>query len=698
MSTIPSYLSPFAPPLRTYVTDIPKKSKNISLGNTCDEIDEYHNVFWVNLPVNTSALFATLIKKRASVVDLSCHRDNGDVGFNERAMTSHCFDRGLLAMPAASMFAAFAFAPVVAHQRGGKPLTRAFAPRRGAVPVLRASSSSWSSKRTRRVSGTPRCLPGAAEDTAKATGTTNASSSRRTIDALSALLGVEDAAETERRREEAADSARAAAQTRVEQTKAAKSKRLKQYLAASTATSRLQKLQVLFLDMPLVPLFAQSLLVDDVNGESTNPGRDAAPPNAFDDWFDVAPPSDASRSATTASRSATTASATVDQKEPTLDVFGSDVTPAYTEYTGIRLPNEFSIPVVPYPYACLPGSLVRLNLFEPRWLTLFAKLLTKKSPSGGTGGSTSGSTSGGPSADNGLVLEGARDGKRIDLGRNPLCAAYEAEENDGSRFDIVPGFGRLEETDFVGTETFGALFRAADGRVAGVGTRMKVEAHDVVVDGSVLSVYAKGYSRFKVLRVRQVNPYLVVDAVPILEDEFAENVQNTAAAGKKEFTNNVVSHSSNSDFTDTVGKTSTTETTVDSKSAKQPTPSAAGLARIVERLITSDAYYSNAVGLGEAWRSTDLKKTVLAMSDFDVANAMLYAKPEMALAILACEDAKKRKSLTENLVFGMEASVALGVTPRKARLLKSLAAFAVVFAIGFGIAYVRDVVEANWGQ
>jgi hypothetical protein len=42
--------------------------------------------------------------------------------------------------------------------------------------------------------------------------------------------------------------------------------------------------------------------------------------------------------------------------------------------------------------------------------------------------------------------------------------------------------------------------------------------------------------------------------------------------------------------------------------------------------------------------------------------------------------------------------VALGVTPRKARLLKSLAAFAVVFAIGFGIAYVRDVVEANWGQ
>jgi len=160
----------------------------------------------------------------------------------------------------------------------------------------------------------------------------------------------------------------------------------------------------------------------------------------------------------------------------------------------------------------------------------------------------------------------------------------------------------------------------------------------------------------------------------------------------------VVSHSSNSDFTDTGGKTSTTETTVDSKSAKQPTPSAAGLARIVERLITSDAYYSNAVGLGEAWRSTDLKKTVLAMSDFDVANAMLYAKPEMALAILACEDAKKRKSLTENLVFGMEASVALGVTPRKARLLKSLAAFAVVFAIGFGIAYVRDVVEANWGQ
>jgi len=39
--------------------------------------------------------------------------------------------------------------------------------------------------------------------------------------------------------------------------------------------------------------------------------------------------------------------------------------------------------VVPYPFVCLPGSQVCLNLFEPRWLTLFAKLMTDKDTKAG---------------------------------------------------------------------------------------------------------------------------------------------------------------------------------------------------------------------------------------------------------------------------------------------------------------------------
>ena len=126
--------------------------------------------------------------------------------------------------------------------------------------------------------------------------------------------------------------------------------------------------------------------------------------------------------------------------------------------------------------------------------------------------------------------------------------------------------------------------------------------------------------------------------------------------------------------------------------------SAKGLARVVERLIASDPYYSEAVGLDEAWRDTSLRRDVLEMSDFEVANAMLYATPELALAILACEDDAKRRALTETVASGMEAAVAAGLTPRKARLFKSLGAFAVLFALGFGVACARDLVEANWPQ
>jgi 3-keto-L-gulonate-6-phosphate decarboxylase len=120
------------------------------------------------------------------------------------------------------------------------------------------------------------------------------------------------------------------------------------------------------------------------------------------------------------------------------------------------------------------------------------------------------------------------------------------------------------------------------------------------------------------------------------------------------------------------------------------------LARVVERVIAADPYYSDAVGLGEAWKNTSLKTVVENMNDFEVADALLYAQPELALGLLACDDFQKRKAFTENAALGMEAAVAAGITPRKARLFKSLGAFASLFLLGFGIACVRDIVETNW--
>jgi Lon protease-like protein len=494
--------------------------------------------------------------------------------------------------------------------------------------------------------------------------------------------------------------ARAAAQSRLEAVKAAKSKRLKTYLSASTATLRAQQLQMLFLDMPIVPPFMQAFFLGNESNEEET--RDVSAPEPYDGaWFDAPlPPPDGGVGATIESTRDDAA------KSRTVDVFGEDLTPAFVEYVGEKLPGEFSVPIVPYPYVCLPGSRARLNLFEPRWLTLFAKLLRE------------------PRDAKELVLEGARDNNRIDLGRNPMVRAYEADD-DGT-YDIVPGKGRFDETPFVGTKAFGSLFRRADGKLAGIGTLMRVEAHDVVVDGQLLSVYAKGTSRFRVLRVRQANPYIVVDAVPMKDDaiedaigESAFDGENKSEARETAVANNIVAGAAaeaaeaasgnalasldavlgtKDEEEPTADKSALDDRAASSRGAAPALESAKGLARVVERLIASDPYYSEAVGLDEAWRDTSLRRDVLEMSDFEVANAMLYATPELALAILACEDDAKRRALTETVASGMEAAVAAGLTPRKARLFKSLGAFAVLFALGFGVACARDLVEANWPQ
>lgn len=286
----------------------------------------------------------------------------------------------------------------------------------------------------------------------------------------------------------------------------------------------------------------------------------------------------------------------------------------------------------------------------------------------------------------------------------------------------------LCETLSSGTRRFGAVYRRADGKIAGVGTAMNVAAHDVVVNGKLLSVYAKGETRFRVLRVRQVNPYLVVDAVPLLDtdqdqverDRKRVNAPAGASAGSSvaagagawagrdvepEFTS--VSGSGGGggggglmegafatnvggsvDFGDVSGSCDETGFGVGSAAAAQ-------LAVITERLIAADPYYSEAVGLGEAWNKTSLQKEVRGMNEFDVANVALYAYPETALRLLACTDRSKRAAATIDVVRGMDAAVAAGITPRKARLLRSAAAFSSLFAIGFSLAYLRDFVEQH---
>jgi hypothetical protein len=49
-----------------------------------------------------------------------------------------------------------------------------------------------------------------------------------------------------------------------------------------------------------------------------------------------------------------------------------------------------------------------------------------------------------------------------------------AYESGDASYDIVPGAGRMDEAPFVGTGNFGAVYRRADGKVAGVGTAMSL--------------------------------------------------------------------------------------------------------------------------------------------------------------------------------------------------------------------------------
>ena len=559
-------------------------------------------------------------------------------------------------------------------------------------PAVHRRGRSVAAKRARR--GSVRCaLSGGDEDDASLLKPTARQSSVKTaapaaepskrktssttIDALCALLG-DECEDEEAKREEEADLARAARAAANEAARAAKDDRRKAFRAASTAALRLQQLQLVFLDLPVVPRAFRGAFLDELEKKEDRCATAGDLPET--EWFDARLPADDPFA------SVKTSSAGSDgENNPGR---GDGLIPEYVEYDGERLPGEFSIPVVPYPFACVPGSRVRLNLFEPRWLTLFAKLLTEAPAAQGSAPS--------PKMTPPLVLEGASDDNRIDLRRNEQVQAYEAGDDDA--FDIVPGLGRMDESPFVGTGRFGAVYRRGDGKLAGVGTAMTIAAHDVVVNGKLLSVYATGTTRFRVLRVRQVNPYLVVDAVPIVDvDDDAEEKSDTSEVKTSDddvFASNIVAGASGKpeSLGDSVVGGGTDEAGFGTGS-----PSAARLAGLMERLISADPYYSDAVGLEEAWTRTGLQRVVRGMNEFDVANTLLYERPETALRLLASRSRADRAAALMDVIRGMEAALAAGITPRKARLMRFSASFAAVFSFGFALSYVREFVEATWG-
>ena len=242
------------------------------------------------------------------------------------------------------------------------------------------------------------------------------------------------------------------------------------------------------------------------------------------------------------------------------------------------------------------------------------------------------------------VLRGIDGKAKIDLNALPIIEAYET----GARsFDIVPGFGRLPEDEFVDTNAFGAVFRGLDGQIASVGTTMEVQAHDVVVDGRLLSVCAKGTRRFKVLRVAQTEPYVIVDAVPIEDDDQSSVVAPDQA-------------------------------------------SAEAVNEVFDLMKVVDPYYMEAIGLEDVSKS-DVKD----MTEFDLANVMYYTHPTLALKLLASKDSALRKRVVLASAKSFKRAIELGFTPRKSRLLSSFVNLALLFGVGFTILAIKNALEGD---
>eukprot|EP00854_Cymbomonas_tetramitiformis_P013681 gene13681-16167_t len=194
-----------------------------------------------------------------------------------------------------------------------------------------------------------------------------------------------------------------------------------------------------------------------------------------------------------------------------------------------RSVEQMALPVVTLPYALAPGELLTLELYEPRWLTLFAALLSEGQPR--------------------LLRSGERV---VDLDSDDVAAraieVYEIPEGKGQReaaaalaedgpySAVLSGHARVDEKLFLGSRRFGACLREGaemDGRVATVGTVMDIEAVELKAGpggAPVLTIIASGAARFRTVRITQQRPYFVLQAMMFDDDaEEADPVQESAA-------------------------------------------------------------------------------------------------------------------------------------------------------------------------
>ena len=310
----------------------------------------------------------------------------------------------------------------------------------------------------------------------------------QTLQSLDDLLGEDPKIIEERKADERAKAQYALQQEkkeRKEETKKMYKKRFEKFQFAVKQSTSIQRLQAVFLEGFLLPNVLPSSSSREEKIEF------------FELPSEIIDPRTGDRLKASAKASSSSSGSTGEEDATTTTITNSTVN---------RLPGEFQIPIIPYGHVVVPGARAKLNLFEPRWLTLFSKLLKPEDAE----------------EDRTILTShewgGSRDAKTIDFSKVEMIADYESGER---RFDIVPGANRYPEDGFVGTNAFGAVYRGIDGKIAGLGVKMDIEAHDVAVDGILLSVCARASAnRFKILRVVQTEPYIIVDAVPY-DDDFA---------------------------------------------------------------------------------------------------------------------------------------------------------------------------------
>jgi len=243
--------------------------------------------------------------------------------------------------------------------------------------------------------------------------------------------------------------------------------------------------------------------------------------------------------------------------------------------------------------------------------------------------------------------------KAVKLYETPLKGSSEREglEKDLQDYPpyvrMVPGYGRLNESSFVGSKRFATVlnpFSFGDPKFAAVGTVMEVVGTDVKRTGNgvpLFIVVARGVERFRATRVRQSKPYYVVDTEPLgdVAEEGQEEAEKLTRAKVMEALTN-----------DTIGIT----------------------AMIIENQLTGERTQMSGGMINSEARN---------LSPLALATMLLRSRPNAAQAVLASTSAAQRKALVEQWI-------ADGDSQNEVQEFSSFTAYALSFAfVAIPIAY-----------